>query len=50
MESQTNNISSQAKLSAIAGMMFFAPFVKKNINNPKFSDKEKEFILSYARI
>ena len=50
MESQTNNISSQAKLSAIAGMMFFAPFVKKNINNPKFSDNEKEFILSYARI
>lgn len=50
MEAQANNISPQAKLSAIVGMMFFAPFIKKNINNSDFSDQEKEFIWSYIKI
>lgn len=50
METQANNISSQAKLSAIAGMMFFAPFVNKNLSSPKFSDNEKEFISWYIKV
>lgn len=50
MENQVNNITHQAKLSAIAGMMFFAPFIKKNLLNPVFSDNEKEFISWYIKI
>lgn len=51
METQTNNISAHAKLSAIAGMMFFAPFIKKNLSyNTTFSDSEKEFVLWYVNI
>jgi hypothetical protein len=45
MESQQNNISSQTMLSAIVGMMFFAPLINNNIkNNSDFSQEEKEFI------
>jgi hypothetical protein len=32
MENEKNIISSDAKLSAIAGLMFFAPFVKNRLN------------------
>ena len=51
METQQNNISSQAKLSAIVGMMFCAPLVKPNINgNADFSEEEKIFIMWYIQI
>jgi hypothetical protein len=46
MEDQQNTISSQAMLSAVAGMMFFAPFVKHGLNSDSpFSDEEKNFIM-----
>lgn len=51
MEIQKNNISSQAVISAIAGMMFFGPFVKKNIEmDPRLSDEDKEFIMWYVQV
>lgn len=51
METQQNNISSQAMLSAIVGMMFCAPFVKNNIkNDPDFSGEEKDFIMWYVQV
>ena len=51
MENQKNIISSQAKLSTIAEIMFFSPFVKNNVRvNPKFSPEEKSFINWYYKI
>ncbi len=51
MEASDNIISSQAKLSAIAGIMFFSPLINNNTqSNPWFSDYEKDFIISYTRI
>ena len=51
MEIQKNNISSQAITSAIAGMMFFAPFVKKNMEiDSRLSDEDKEFIMWYIQV
>lgn len=51
METQQSNISSQAKLSAIVGMMFFAPLVKNNVkNDDTFLPEEKEFILWYIQV
>lgn len=51
MEDQKNIISSQAKLSAIAEIMFFSPFVKNNVKeNPDFSPEEKSFINGYYKI
>ena len=51
METQQNNISSQAKLSAIVGMMFCAPLVKDSINiNADFSEEEKNFIMWYVQV
>ena len=51
MENQENIISSQAKLSAIAEIMFFSPFVKNNVKiNPNFSPEEKSFINWYYKI
>ena len=45
MENETNIISSEAKLSAIAGVMFFAPFVKNRIKtDSSFSEEERNFI------
>ena len=44
MEIEKNIISSDAKLSAIAGVMFFAPFVNNMIKSDFFSDYEKDFI------
>ena len=46
MDTTKNNISPQAMLSAVAGLMFFAPFVKCNVNNDSsFSDEEKDFVM-----
>ena len=51
MENKSNIISSEAKLSAIAGVMFFAPFVKNRIEtDPSFSEEEKAFIAWYVKI
>lgn len=51
METQQNDISSQAMLSAIVGMMFFAPLVENNVkNDANFSSQEKEFILWYVQV
>jgi hypothetical protein len=51
MENQQNNISPQAMLSAIVGMMFFAPFIKNNVDkDPDFSQEEKDFIESYINV
>ena len=51
MENQQNNISPQAMLSAIVGMMFFAPFIKNNVDNePNFSPEERDFITSYINV
>ena len=51
MENQRNIISSQAKLSTIAEIMFFSPFVKNNVKvDPNFSPEEKDFINGYYKI
>lgn len=51
MEPEENVISWEAKLSAIAAVMFFAPFVKNRVeSNQSFSVNEKSFINSYIRI
>lgn len=51
MDETKNIISSQAKLSAIAGMMFFAPLVKRNIkSDPLYSDEEREFVSWYIKL
>ncbi len=50
METEKNIISSDAKLSAIAGVMFFAPFVKNMIKQDFFSDYEKDFVRWYVKI
>lgn len=51
METNQNNISSQAMLSAIVGMMFFAPLLKNKVeNNPDFSEEEKNFIMWYIQV
>ena len=48
---QRNNISSQTKLSALAGMMFFAPLVKNNIkSDSKYSEEERGFIMWYVQV
>lgn len=51
MENQPKDISSQAKLSAIVGMMFFAPLVKNNIqNDSSLLPEEKEFVSWYIQV
>jgi hypothetical protein len=46
MDTTKNNISPQAMLSAVAGLMFFGPFVKRNVNNDQsFTQEEKDFIM-----
>lgn len=50
METETNIISSDAKLSAIASVMFFSPFVKNRINSDDFSEDEKIFINGYIQV
>ena len=51
MENQQKDISSQAMLSAIVGMMFFAPLVNNNMkNDATLSSEEKEFIIWYIQV
>lgn len=51
MEIEKNIISSEAKLSAIAAVMFFAPFVKNRVkSSPSFSEDERNFISWYFQI
>ena len=51
MEIEKNVISSEAKLSAIAWVMFFAPFVKSRIKSDlSLKDEEKSFISWYTKI
>lgn len=51
MDTTKNNISPQAMLSAVAWLMFFAPFVKNNVNiDSSFTDEEKDFIMWYVQI
>ena len=51
METNENIISSEAKLSAVAAVMFFAPFVKSRVkSNPDFTEEERQFIAWYLQI
>ena len=50
METEQNIISSEVKLSAIAGVMFFAPFVKNRIKSEEFSEDEINFINGYVQV
>ena len=50
METEKNIISSEAKLSAIAGVMFFAPFVKNRIKFEEYSEDEINFINWYVQV
>ena len=51
VDTQRNNISSQAKLSALTGMMFFAPLIKKNLeSDPQYTEEEKSFIMWYVQV
>ena len=49
METEREIISSEAKLSAIAGLLFFAPFVKNRINFEDFSDTERILFIDMLR-
>jgi len=51
MDSTKSNISPQAMLSAVAGLMFFAPFVKRDVDkNPSFTQEERDFITWYIHV
>ena len=50
METEKNIISSEAKLSAIASVMFFSPFIKNDIKSEEFSEDERSFIYGYTQI
>ena len=50
METEKNIISSDTKLSAIAGVMFFAPFIKNMLKSDHFSDYEKSFLGWYIKV
>jgi len=50
METERNIISSEAKLSAIAWVMFFAPFVKNRMKSEEFSEDEKNFVDGYIQV
>ena len=51
MDTTKNNISPKAMLSAVAGLMFFAPFIKNSTNSdPSFTDEDKDFIMWYVQI
>lgn len=51
METEKNIISSEAKLSAIAAVMFFAPFVKSRVkSNPEYTETDRNFIAWYLQI
>ena len=51
MDTTKNNISPKAMLSAVAGLMFFAPFIKNSVNsNESFTEEEKNFIMWYVKV
>lgn len=51
MDTTKNSISPKAMLSSVAGLMFFAPFIKNSINkDPSFSQEEKDFIMWYVQV
>lgn len=51
MENEENIISSETKLSAIAAVMFFAPFVKNRVkSDPSFTEEERDFIAWYVQV
>lgn len=50
MEVEKNIISSDTKLSAIAGVMFFAPFINNMTKSDLFSDYEKGFLRWYIKV
>lgn len=50
METERDIISSDAKLSAIAGLMFFAPAVKSRLKSDYYSEDEKKFIYGYVQV
>ena len=51
METSNNEISWEAIVSAIAGLMFFSPLVEKNIKfDQSFSSEEKDFIMWYVQV
>ena len=51
MDVEKNIISSDVKLSAIAGVMFFAPFVKNRVkSNSLFDESDRNFIAWYLKI
>ena len=51
MGTERNIISSEAKLSAIAWVMFFAPFVNNRVKwDPSFSEEERNFIAWYSQV
>ena len=50
METTKNDISSQAMLSAVAGLMFFAPFVKRSIErDTSFTQEEKDYAIKLIK-
>lgn len=51
MESQKSIISSHAISSAIAGMMFFAPLIKKSLDSdPILTPEDKKFVMWYIQV
>jgi len=51
METERSIISSEAKLSSIAWVMFFAPFVKMRVkSDPDFTEEERDFIAWYVQV
>lgn len=51
MDTTKNNISPKAMLSAVAGLMFFAPFVKRSVNNDSsLTQDEKDFVMWYIQV
>lgn len=51
MDTTKNNISPHAMLSAVAGLMFFAPFVKRSVNSDSsFTGEEKDFVMWYIQV
>jgi len=51
METERSIISSEAKLSSIAWVMFFAPFVKIRVkSDPDFTEEERDFIAWYIQV
>lgn len=51
METKESIISSESKLSAIAAVMFFAPFVKNRVkSDPIFTEEERDFIAWYVKV